>query len=176
VEDAPVTLLNPSQPLLQHAQPHRPFKGWTGTGTCTTTQMGPYQTVLAARPGETARKDAILVTGAATYIYAGLSFFRSGCLPGAWRLPAAHQHGVVGSSFVLLGHLTPASSPRGWRPERARVFLVFLVRYELPFLSAPAAGLALLSVPGILLLIRWMCRWLSCYEYGAPLRPFFLRF
>ena len=95
VEDAPVTLLNPKQPLLNTPNRITPqdFTGWVQEqGLYYPEKWDPrYQTVISSHdPDEPAREGAILVAdyGKGHYIYTGLSLFRE--LPagvaGAYRL------------------------------------------------------------------------------------------
>ncbi|WP_251046975.1 PIG-L family deacetylase [Hymenobacter sp. ISL-91] len=95
VEDAPVTLLNPKQPLLNTPNRISPadFTGWEQEqGLYYPAKWDPrYQTVISSHdPGEPARESAILVAnyGKGHYIYTGLSFFRElpAGVPGAYRL------------------------------------------------------------------------------------------
>ena len=95
VENAPVTFLNPSQPLLN--TPNRitskDFEGWQQEQGLyyPSAWDAKYQTVISsADPGENAKESAILVAkhGKGHYIYTGLSFFRElpAGVPGAYRL------------------------------------------------------------------------------------------
>ena len=95
VENAPVTFLNPSQPLLN--TPNRitskDFEGWQQEQGLyyPSAWDAKYQTVISsADPGEKAKESAILVAkhGKGHYIYTGLSFFRElpAGVPGAYRL------------------------------------------------------------------------------------------
>lgn len=95
VEDAPVTLLNPAQPLLNTPNRISPadFKGWVQEqGLYYPEKWDPrYQTVISSHdPGETAKESAILVAnyGKGHYIYTGLSLFRElpAGVPGAYRI------------------------------------------------------------------------------------------
>ncbi|NVO30452.1 PIG-L family deacetylase [Hymenobacter lapidiphilus] len=95
VEDAPVTLLNPTQPLLNTPNRIRPadFKGWEQEqGLYYPAKWDPrYQTVISSQdPGETPKESAILVAnyGKGHYIYTGLSLFRElpAGVPGAYRI------------------------------------------------------------------------------------------
>ncbi|MET4106775.1 PIG-L family deacetylase [Hymenobacter sp. UYP22] len=95
VENAPVTFLNPSQPLLNTPNKitTKDFEGWVQEqGLYYPSQWDPkYQTVLSSQdPGETAKQSAILVAdyGKGHYIYTGLSLFRElpAGVPGAYRL------------------------------------------------------------------------------------------
>ncbi|RSK36178.1 PIG-L family deacetylase [Hymenobacter metallilatus] len=95
VENAPVTFLNPSQPLLNTPNKitSKDFEGWVQEqGLYYPSQWDPkYQTVLSSQdPGETAKQSAILVAdyGKGHYIYTGLSLFRElpAGVPGAYRL------------------------------------------------------------------------------------------
>ncbi|RSK42426.1 PIG-L family deacetylase [Hymenobacter perfusus] len=95
VENAPVTFLNPSQPLLNTPNKitSKDFEGWVQEqGLYYPSQWDPkYKTVLSsADPGEKAKESAILVAdyGKGHYIYTGLSLFRElpAGVPGAYRL------------------------------------------------------------------------------------------
>ncbi|MCA8829135.1 PIG-L family deacetylase [Hymenobacter pini] len=95
VENAPVTFLNPTQPLLNTPNKitSKDFEGWVQEqGLYYPSQWDPkYQTVLSSQdPGETAKQSAILVAdyGKGHYIYTGLSLFRElpAGVPGAYRL------------------------------------------------------------------------------------------
>lgn len=95
VEDAPVTLLNSKQPLLNTPNRITPqdFQGWVQEqGLYYPEKWDPrYQTVISSHdPGETAKESAILVAsyGKGHYIYTGLSLFRElpAGVPGAYRL------------------------------------------------------------------------------------------
>ena len=95
VENAPVTLLNPTQPLLNTPNKitSKDFEGWVQEqGLYYPSQWDPkYQTVLSSQdPGETAKQSAILVAdyGKGHYIYTGLSLFRElpAGVPGAYRI------------------------------------------------------------------------------------------
>ncbi|MBG8552166.1 PIG-L family deacetylase [Hymenobacter guriensis] len=95
VENAPVTLLNPKQPLLNTPNKitAQDFEGWVQEqGLYYPSKWDPkYQTVISAHdPGEPAKESAILVAdyGKGHYIYTGLSFFRElpAGVPGAYRL------------------------------------------------------------------------------------------
>ncbi|QIX62609.1 PIG-L family deacetylase [Hymenobacter sp. BT18] len=95
VENAPVTLLNPKQPLLNTPNKitAQDFEGWVQEqGLYYPSKWDPkYQTVISSHdPGEPAKESAILVAdyGKGHYIYTGLSFFRElpAGVPGAYRL------------------------------------------------------------------------------------------
>ncbi|MCR5886925.1 PIG-L family deacetylase [Hymenobacter sp. J193] len=95
VENAPVTLLNPKQPLLNAPNQitAQDFEGWVQEqGLYYPSKWDPkYQTVISSHdPGEPAKESAILVAdyGKGHYIYTGLSFFRElpAGVPGAYRL------------------------------------------------------------------------------------------
>lgn len=95
VENAPVTFLNPQQPLLNTPNKitARDFDGWVQEqGLYYPSQWDPkYQTVISSHdPNETPKESAILVAdyGKGHYIYTGLSFFRElpAGVPGAYRL------------------------------------------------------------------------------------------
>ncbi|TYZ11829.1 PIG-L family deacetylase [Hymenobacter lutimineralis] len=95
VENAPVTFLNPKQPLLNTPNKitAQDFEGWVQEqGLYYPSKWDPkYQTVISAHdPGEPAKESAILVAdyGKGHYIYTGLSFFRElpAGVPGAYRL------------------------------------------------------------------------------------------
>ncbi|RSK48263.1 PIG-L family deacetylase [Hymenobacter rigui] len=95
VENAPVTFLNPGQPLLNTPNKitSKDFEGWVQEqGLYYPSQWDPkYQTVLSSQdPGETAKQSAILVAdyGKGHYIYTGLSLFRElpAGVPGAYRI------------------------------------------------------------------------------------------
>ncbi|SDY06933.1 PIG-L family deacetylase [Hymenobacter psychrophilus] len=95
VEDAPVTMLNPKQPLLNTPNRITPqdFTGWVQEqGLYYPEKWDPrYQTVISSHdPDEPAREGAILVAdyGKGHYIYTGLSLFRElpAGVPGAYRL------------------------------------------------------------------------------------------
>ncbi|MBT9394340.1 PIG-L family deacetylase [Hymenobacter sp. NST-14] len=95
VEDAPVTLLNPKQPLLNSPNRITPqdFTGWVQEqGLYYPEKWDPrYQTVISSHdPDEPAREGAILVAdyGKGHYIYTGLSLFRElpAGVPGAYRI------------------------------------------------------------------------------------------
>jgi LmbE family N-acetylglucosaminyl deacetylase len=95
VENAPVTFLNPKQPLLNTPNKitSRDFEGWVQEqGLYYPSQWDPkYQTVLSSHdPNEPATESAILVAnyGKGHYVYTGLSFFRElpAGVPGAYRL------------------------------------------------------------------------------------------
>ncbi|AII50990.1 PIG-L family deacetylase [Hymenobacter sp. APR13] len=95
VENAPVTFLNPTQPLLNTPNKitSKDFEGWVQEqGLYYPSQWDPkYQTVLSSNdPGEKAKESAILVAdyGKGHYIYTGLSLFRElpAGVPGAYRL------------------------------------------------------------------------------------------
>ena len=95
VEDAPVTLLNPKQPLLNTPNRISPqdFTGWVQEqGLYYPEKWDPhYQTVISSHdPGETPKESAILVAdyGKGHYIYTGLSLFRElpAGVPGAYRI------------------------------------------------------------------------------------------
>ncbi|MFD2786022.1 PIG-L family deacetylase [Hymenobacter rubripertinctus] len=95
VEDAPVILLNPKQPLLNTPNRITPadFKGWVQEqGLYYPEKWDPrYQTVISSHdPDEPARESAILVAdyGKGHYIYTGLSLFRElpAGVPGAYRI------------------------------------------------------------------------------------------
>jgi LmbE family N-acetylglucosaminyl deacetylase len=95
VENASVTFLNPSQPLLNTPNKitSKDFEGWVQEqGLYYPSQWDPkYQTVLSSQdPGETPKQSAILVAdyGKGHYIYTGLSLFRElpAGVPGAYRL------------------------------------------------------------------------------------------
>ncbi|AHJ96557.1 PIG-L family deacetylase [Hymenobacter swuensis] len=95
VENAPVTFLNPTQPLLNTPNKitSKDFEGWVQEqGLYYPSQWDPkYQTVLSSNdPGEKAKESAILVAdyGKGHYIYTGLSLFRElpAGVPGAYRI------------------------------------------------------------------------------------------
>ena len=95
VENAPVTFLNPKQPLLNTPNKitTKDFEGWVQEqGLYYPSQWDPkYQTVISSHdPNEPAKEGAILVAndGKGHYIYTGLSFFRElpAGVPGAYRL------------------------------------------------------------------------------------------
>ncbi|MDU0371772.1 PIG-L family deacetylase [Hymenobacter endophyticus] len=95
VENAPVTFLNPTQPLLNTPNKitSKDFEGWVQEqGLYYPSQWDPkYQTVLSSQdPGEKAKESAILVAdyGKGHYIYTGLSLFRElpAGVPGAYRI------------------------------------------------------------------------------------------
>jgi NPCBM-associated, NEW3 domain of alpha-galactosidase len=95
VENAPVTFLNPTQPLLNTPNKitGKDFEGWQQEqGLYYPSAWDPkYQTVISSQdPGEKAKESAILVAdyGKGHYIYTGLSFFRElpAGVPGAYRL------------------------------------------------------------------------------------------
>ncbi|WBO85103.1 PIG-L family deacetylase [Hymenobacter yonginensis] len=95
VENAPVTFLNPTQPLLNTPNKitSKDFEGWVQEqGLYYPSQWDPkYQTVISSNdPGEKAKESAILVAdyGKGHYIYTGLSLFRElpAGVPGAYRL------------------------------------------------------------------------------------------
>ncbi|MBD2715581.1 PIG-L family deacetylase [Microvirga sp. STR05] len=95
VENAAVTFLNPSQPLLNTPNKitSKDFEGWVQEqGLYYPSQWdAKYQTVLSsADPGEKAKESAILVAdyGKGHYIYTGLSLFRElpAGVPGAYRI------------------------------------------------------------------------------------------
>ncbi len=95
VENAPVKLLNPQQPLLNTPNKitTKDFEGWVQEqGLYYPSAWDPkYQTVISSSdPGETPKESAILVAkhGKGHYIYTGLSFFRElpAGVPGAYRL------------------------------------------------------------------------------------------
>ncbi|OWP63230.1 LmbE family protein [Hymenobacter amundsenii] len=95
VEDAPVTLLNPKQPLLNTPNRITPadFTGWVQEQGLYYPEKwdSHYQTVISSHdPDEPAREGAILVAdyGKGHYIYTGLSLFRElpAGVPGAYRL------------------------------------------------------------------------------------------
>ncbi|SET72044.1 PIG-L family deacetylase [Hymenobacter actinosclerus] len=95
VEGAPVTLLNPKQPLLNAPNRISPqdFTGWVQEqGLYYPEKWDPrYQTVISSHdPGETPKESAILVAnyGKGHYIYTGLSLFRElpAGVPGAYRI------------------------------------------------------------------------------------------
>ncbi|WBA42106.1 PIG-L family deacetylase [Hymenobacter canadensis] len=95
VENAPVTFLNPTQPLLNTPNKitSKDFEGWVQEqGLYYPSQWDPkYQTVLSSNdPGEPAKQSAILVAdyGKGHYIYTGLSLFRElpAGVPGAYRI------------------------------------------------------------------------------------------
>ncbi|MBC6697936.1 PIG-L family deacetylase [Hymenobacter sp. BT190] len=95
VENAPVTFLNPTQPLLNTPNKitSKDFEGWVQEqGLYYPSQWDPkYKTVFSSQdPGEKAKESAILVAdyGKGHYIYTGLSLFRElpAGVPGAYRL------------------------------------------------------------------------------------------
>ncbi|MCB2408313.1 PIG-L family deacetylase [Hymenobacter lucidus] len=95
VENAPVTFLNPKQPLLNTPNKitAKDFEGWQQEqGLYYPSQWdAKYQTVISSHdPGEPAKESAILVAdyGKGHYIYTGLSLFRElpAGVPGAYRL------------------------------------------------------------------------------------------
>jgi len=95
VENAPVTFLNPTQPLLNTPNKitSKDFEGWVQEqGLYYPSQWDPkYKTVLSSHdPGEKAKESAILVAdyGKGHYIYTGLSLFRElpAGVPGAYRI------------------------------------------------------------------------------------------
>jgi LmbE family N-acetylglucosaminyl deacetylase len=94
-ENAPVTFLNPTQPLLNTPNKitSKDFEGWVQEqGLYYPSQWDPkYQTVISSNdPGEKAKESAILVAdyGKGHYIYTGLSLFRElpAGVPGAYRI------------------------------------------------------------------------------------------
>jgi hypothetical protein len=103
-EDAPVTLLNPSHPLLSvpNKITEKDFEGWVDErGTFFLSKWDPMFTPLleSRDPGEGARQGGLVVTkyGKGTYIYVGYSLFR--------QLPA----GVKGG-YRLFANLVSAEN------------------------------------------------------------------
>jgi hypothetical protein len=95
VENAAVTFLNPSQPLLNTPNKisARDFEGWVQEQGLyyPSAWDAKYKTVISSHdPNESAKESAILVAdyGKGHYIYTGLSLFRElpAGVPGAYRL------------------------------------------------------------------------------------------
>ena len=105
VEEAPVTLLLPEHPLLQH--PNRisaqDFEGWVQErGLYFASPSDPrYEKILACNdPNEPAREGGLLYArhGQGAFIYTGYAWFRQlpAGVPGAWRLFANLLSAPVG--------------------------------------------------------------------------------